>query len=119
MSNLISIKEAEAAGIERLRKPIWANPLDHLHVPKGIWAHLYCPFNKECNGRDPVKMLKFQLDQTTKEWEQYTGPLPDSAEYKAAVAAYDGCLTDSAEPYELTEDDGFAGLARTQSERSQ
>jgi hypothetical protein len=92
VADLLSIRDAESRGIERLRKPIWANQLDHLHVPKGIWTYLYCPFNKECNGRDPVEMLKFQLNETVKEYEPYTGPLPDSDEYKAAVTAYDGCL---------------------------
>ena len=94
MRGLISIKEAEAQGLERVRKPIWADPLDHLHIrphgKPGLWTHLYCPFNKECNGRDPVELLKFQLDQDAKEWEPYTGALPDSDEYKAKVAAFDG-----------------------------
>ena len=93
MADLISIKEAEAQGIERVRKPIWSNPLDHLHIGPGIWLHLYCPFNKECNGRDPVDILKFQQDANSKEWEPYSGPLPDSEEYKAAVAVFDGCLS--------------------------
>jgi hypothetical protein len=99
MSKLISLKQAEALGIERVRKTIWANQLDHLHIGHGVWMHLYCPFNQECNGRDPVDMLKFQVDAKeweTKEWEPYAGPLPDSEEYKTEVARFDGCLKDSA-----------------------
>lgn len=93
-NELISIKDAEAQGITRVRKPVWANPLDQLHIGPGIWTHLYCPFNKECNGRDPVDMLKFQIgDLDAKEWLPHTGSLPDSEEYKAAVAVFDGCLS--------------------------
>lgn len=95
MADLISIKDAEAQGVERVRKPIWANPLDHLRIGSGIWLHLYSPFNKECNGRDPVDILKFQEDVTAKVFEPYTGPLPDSEEYKAAAAVFDGCLSRS------------------------
>lgn len=90
---MISLNDAKAQGIERVRKPIWENHLDHLHIAPyntfdGIWTHLYCPFNKECNGRDPVEILKFQIDVETQEWEPYTGALPDSDEYKAAVAFF-------------------------------
>ena len=98
MTELLTLKEAEERGITRVRKPIWADKLDHLHIGPGIWLHLYCPFNKECNGRDPVDMLKFQLDANEKAWEPYTGPLPDSDEYKAATAVFDGCLKESAPP---------------------
>lgn len=92
MADLISIKEALAQGITRVRKPVWAEPLDQLHIGPGIWMHLYCPFNKECNGRDPVDMLTLQADLDAKEWLPHTGPLPDSEEYKAMVAKFDGCL---------------------------
>lgn len=98
VKQLLSIKEAEAQGIERVRKPIWANPLDHLHIKPyaapGIWTHLYCPFNQECNKRDPVEILRFQLDLNAKEYEPYTGPLPESEEYKADAAQYARCLSD-------------------------
>lgn len=92
----LSIREAMDRGIQRIRKPIWAHPMDHLNVlpykVPGIWTFLYCPFNKECNGRDPVEILIIQHDLDAKEWEPYTGPLPDSAEYKAAAAVYERCL---------------------------
>jgi len=98
--DLISMEDAAAQGIERLRKPIWANPLDHVKIDiiggsLGIWFHLYCPFNKECNGRDPVSMLLMQMPDGTssiKEFVPYTGPLPDSKEYLADVEKYKGCL---------------------------
>lgn len=100
MTELISIAEAAKRGIQRLRKPIWASKFDHLKIDivngaPGIWVHLYAPFNKECNGRDPVDMLIFQLGPTAakdKEFLPYSGPLPDSDEYKAEVAVFDGCL---------------------------
>lgn len=93
MSELLSIKDAAAQGIDRLRRPIWSNKLDHLKLDiidgkPGPWTHLYCPFNKECNGRDPVDMLFISMDYDAKTFEPYTGPLPDSDEYKANVAAY-------------------------------
>jgi len=97
MMVLLSIKEATSKGIERLRKPIWATPEDHLKIDifdgaHGPWFHLYAPFNKECNGRDPVDFLCLGADTDAQEWEPYEGPLPDSAEYKAACAKYDGVM---------------------------
>jgi hypothetical protein len=59
---LISIVEAAAAGIDKLRKPNWANPMDHLKIDivngePGPWGHLYSPANEEINGRNPVDLL--------------------------------------------------------------
>ena len=98
MTDLISIQDAAAQGIERLRRPIWATPEDHIKLDiidgcPGPWIHLFAPFNKECNGRDPVNMLSLGHDLSIKEWEPYRGPLPESDEYKAAVARYEGCLS--------------------------
>ena len=92
---MLSIEDAAARGIERLRKPIWANPLDHLKIDiiegkPGPWLHLWCPFNKECNGRDPVSVLAFQWDLTIPEFELYDGPLPQSDEYKEAAKRFEG-----------------------------
>lgn len=99
---LISINEAVRLGHPRLRKPIWSNPLDHLKIDiidgqMGPWLHLFAPFNKECNGRDPVDMLAFQHEASfdTPEFAIYDGPLPPSDEYKAAVARFDGVLADA------------------------
>lgn len=101
MSNLISINEAAKAGIERVRKPAWAQPEDHLKIDifdgkPGPWIHLYAPFNKECNGRDPVNILIIEFDCDAKDYIPYKGPLPDSDEYKSKVNSFDGCL--SAQP---------------------
>ena len=96
MTRKISISEAAAKGIELLRKPIWSTPEDHLKIDivdgkPGIWTHLFCPFNLECNGRDPVDVLRFEgMDYDAAEWVPYTGPIADSDEYKAAQARYAG-----------------------------
>lgn len=95
---MLSIVEAAAQGIERLRKPVWANPLCHLKVDiiKGKpspWTHLYDPFNTECNGHDPIDILAITgyIDYTSKEFEEYRGPDADSVEYRAEVAKFEGC----------------------------
>ena len=91
VNELLSVREAETKGIKRLRKPIWANPLDHIELDPP-WVHLYCPFNKECNGRDPVDLLKVEFNQDSKEWVEYTGPLPTSDEYLAEQKVFEGVL---------------------------
>lgn len=95
MSDLISIEDAVAHGIERLRQPIWANPLDHLKIDvingtMGPWVRLFSPLNRGINGRDPMEMLAFQVNTRAKEYEAYTNALPDSEEYKAAQSIFDG-----------------------------
>ena len=97
--NLISINEAVKKNIDRVRLPIWANLLDHfkidiVHERLGPWLHLYSPFNKECNGCDPVDIFLFDWieDLEAKEFEIYEGPLPNSQEYQEAVAQYEGAL---------------------------
>ena len=96
---LISINDAVKMGHVRLRKPVWANALDHLKLDlfdghMGPWIHLYAPFNKECNGRDPVDILALtqQASFDSPEFEIYSGPLPDSEEYRSAAAKFDGVL---------------------------
>lgn len=88
MPKLISINEAARRGIERLRLPRWADKMDHIKIDivdgrLGPWLHLWCPFNTECNGRDPVDQLLSSDWCDEPEWEVYRGPLPDSDEYKA------------------------------------
>lgn len=92
--HLMSIEQAVAWGIERLRRPIWADEMDHLKVDiiegrMGPWAHLFCPFNLRCNGKDPVAISTImELSTTTAEYVPYYGPLPDSDEYRARQAAF-------------------------------
>jgi hypothetical protein len=94
---LISLNQAAARGIARVRKPEWATPEDHFKVDivdgrPGPWLHLFAPFNLECNGRDPVDVLwPIQFGAAAAdapEFVAYTGPLPESDAYKAAVARY-------------------------------
>lgn len=97
--DLISINDAAERGIVYLRQPQWANPLSHLKIDiqpdgkPGIWLRFFDPFNKECNGRDPVEMLAPLAGSSSEKcWLPYTGKLSDSDEYKAAVKNYEGSL---------------------------
>lgn len=100
---LISLAEAAFHKIDRVRLPNWANKLDHLKLdligePPGFgpWLHLYAPFNLECNGRDPVDLPwalgDIKTDVFQQAYEVYDGPLPDSEQYKAAQAQFEGSL---------------------------
>jgi len=96
-AGLISLTEAAAKGIDRVRKPIWASAEDHFKLDifdgeLGPWIHLFAPFNKECNGRDPFDICVIQVDIGAPEYVPYAGPLPDSEPYRAKVAMYEGCL---------------------------
>lgn len=102
---LMSLNEAAAWGITHLRKPKWVDPFDHLvqsiHEGKpAIWLNLFCPFNLECNGRDPVKIMALKgaglrVDPDAPLFVPYRGPMADSPEYHAAVAKYAGCLSEA------------------------
>lgn len=101
MRKLISIVEAATLGVQRLRMPVWADKLDHLKIDiidgkPGPWLHLYAPFNKECNGRDPVDFLwgagALATDINAPDYEAYDGPLPDSEEYKSRADQFAGVL---------------------------
>lgn len=94
---LFSLNEAVTRGIERVRQPSWADELDHIKIDlfpdgtHGPWIHFYCPYNTICNGRDPVNMIWLSggvMDFNARGFCEYTGPLPDSDEYKAKIAEY-------------------------------
>lgn len=94
---LLSVSEAAARGIRYLRKPIWASRFDHLKIDiidgqPGPLLHIYSPFNKECNGRDPVDILGFDEQYNDRCFVPHTGPLADSDEYQAEVARFDGVM---------------------------
>jgi hypothetical protein len=62
--------------------------MDHIKIDiidgkLGPWVHLYFPMNKGCGSTDPVDLLLILDDSTRPEWEEYSGPAPDSEEYKA------------------------------------
>lgn len=89
---LISMEEAALTGITRVRKSVWADPMDHLQIDVvngklSPWVKLYCPINVGVNGADPMTMSSTEDDRRSKIYEPYTGPLPDSPEYKKSAAA--------------------------------
>lgn len=89
----ISLNEAAELGFDRVRLTKWANPMDHLKIDiiegrPGPWVKLFAPFNLECNGRDPVAMLITTMDPDLLQFVRYTGPLPDSDEYRRAVQQF-------------------------------
>ena len=92
-TELISINTAASRGIERVRRPFWAEPLDHVKIDiidgaPGPWTHLYCPANKMINGRDPVNVLFMYVDYNGRDWVPYDGPVAGSDEYRARAAEY-------------------------------
>lgn len=91
----ISINQAVKLGIDRLRAPIWVDEYDHLKIDifpdgtHGMWIKLYAPFNKVCNGRDPVPTLWGTIiDVDEPCYEKYTGPLPETPEYIQRAEEY-------------------------------
>ena len=94
----ISLAQASECGIKRVRNPIWANKFDHIEIDiingkVGPWLHLYCPFNLQCNGKDPVNFLwitgPIKIDINAIEFEAYIGPLPDSDAYASEIAKFE------------------------------
>jgi hypothetical protein len=90
----MSFAEAAAAGIDRLRMPHWAGPMDHVKIDiiagkPGPWVHNFCPANVEINGRDPVDVLIIHVSADAR-FVRYDGPLPDSEAYRAEAAWWNG-----------------------------
>lgn len=59
---LISLNEAAAKGITKVRKPTWALPSDHIQLTivggkPGPWLKLFSVINEEINGRNPVPFM--------------------------------------------------------------
>jgi hypothetical protein len=122
---MISLNDAAAMGVTRLRKPIWANPLDHLQIhihegSMGPWIKLWSPYNPHCNGRDPVQFLCIEVvELEVKCFEPYTGALPDSDEYRAAIAKYDDLLQGKGELADAGRVRGYGPRQRRQGGASQ
>jgi len=76
----MTVEEAAAQGLTKIRRSIWASPLDHLAIGP-VWHRLYSPMNQAINGQDPVPL--FAAREQTDDWEPYTGPAHDSEEYQA------------------------------------
>ena len=86
-NDLISIEEAAASGIKRLKKPIWQSEYAHIELEifdktLGAWIKFYDPLNKMINGRDPVELSCLTLELSARAWEPYEGPAGGSKEYK-------------------------------------
>lgn len=89
----ISINQAAASGITKLRRPIWAHPMDHLVIDiidgePGIFIRLYCPSNVGVNGRDPVEMITLDVDLHQETYVPYEGFGHESPEYIAMSEKY-------------------------------
>lgn len=101
MDKLISINDAAAQGIDRLRRPAWLMREDHIKIhihegKPGPFVKIYSPFNQECNGRDPVEMLIIAFDLEDKIFLPYTGPLPGDEAYEKKVKHFAGSLSGGA-----------------------
>ena len=85
---LISIEDAIAAGIERVRMPSWYDPFIHIKIETtndGLVLLLFGPNNLEINEKDPVDFTGCADEYYSRQdrmFVAYTGPLPDSDEYK-------------------------------------
>lgn len=64
-TGLISIRQAEARGLTKLRLDVWANPDDYLEftmvefggVGFGPWVKLWSPTNAICEQENPQMLL--------------------------------------------------------------
>ena len=83
---MISVNEAVARGIRRIRMPQWANPEDHFELPLypggkvGVVIKLWSPVQliPECGLSRPQVLTIFDLgDRDAAVFEPYNGPLPD------------------------------------------
>lgn len=94
--DLISIRQAAARGITRVRKQIWVNPEDHLEIAivdgaPGPWLKLWSPLNEGVGvGRDPVSILGVTggVNFDEQVYLPYTGPEPNSEEYRALAKKF-------------------------------
>ena len=88
--DLISIEGAIAAGIERVRMPSWNDPFTHIKIEAtsdGVVLLLFGIRNLEINGEDPIdftEVADMVYRRQNRLFVAYTGPLPDSDEYKEA-----------------------------------
>jgi len=81
---MISINEAVAQGVTKVRKPLWANPEDYLQLDiidgkLGPWTHLYSSLNEKIGEPNPQDILFTgvgDLDESS--WKEFDdGPTVD------------------------------------------
>lgn len=85
---LITITEAAAQGITRLRLPHWVSELDFIEIA-GPLLRLWSPMNQHVNGRDPVTMTIGSFDRDSREWLPHQGPTETSPEYLERKSEWD------------------------------
>jgi hypothetical protein len=79
----MTLREAAAKGVERVRLAHWANPSDYVKIDiidglAGPWAHLYSPVQDLPGYERPQNFPSF-LDANA-DYEPYDGPLLEPAE---------------------------------------
>lgn len=96
----ISLETAARHGIERVRHQRWANKLDHFELTiidgkPGAWVRMWAPVNAMFGDEKPdgfqINALGVgtpSVSPTKPLFLPYTGPLPDSDEYRAEVARF-------------------------------
>ena len=97
---LISLNQAAAAGIRRVREPQWASRFDHFELDvvderPGPWVRLFSPSNRCFNGRDPQTLFAQAAPIKPHDapvFLPYRGPLPDSLEYRAQAERFDRAM---------------------------
>ncbi len=79
----MTVDEAVAKGIDKIRKPIWINKDDHIKLDiingtRGPWVHFYSPVNVPVGNKNPVSII-YEGDSAT-DWEEYKPVSPERKE---------------------------------------
>jgi hypothetical protein len=83
--NLISINEAAATGVDRIRLDVWANKHDHIQLDildgrPGPWFKLWSPTNEPIGAKNPQTIFVTMMgDLDERCWRPYLRPVPDVA----------------------------------------
>ena len=70
----MTIDDALAQGITRLRRPAWANPAAYILIDNSPWAKLYDRPTQEVID-EPTPQMVLRISDTCGDYEPYTGPL--------------------------------------------
>src|SRR5262249_49772487 len=78
-NKFISINDAAATGVDKLRKPYWANADDHIKIEivngkAGVWLRFYSDLNETLGNPNPVELLGISADYEKKEWIAWEAP---------------------------------------------
>lgn len=74
--SLISIDDAIASGVFKLRLPHWALPTDHIELAPvsggvGPWVKLWSETNERIGEKNPHQFLITELNRAKPEWLPY------------------------------------------------